>query len=124
MAGLIPELGRDARGRLRNATARREGIRQVRHYYAIAMLAGVVTIKELAEYLGYGNPAFNLRVYIHMLPHSHERACTVINQRFTRMKPSSGVYFVRQSRLGLRVSAGPGGCRWVGLCCRHDRAAQ
>jgi integrase len=31
------------------------------------MLAGGVSIKELAEYLGHSDPAFTLRVYAHML---------------------------------------------------------
>jgi integrase len=48
------------------------------------MLAGGVSIKELAEYLGHSDPAFTLRVYAHMLPCSHDRARTVISERFTR----------------------------------------
>ena len=47
------------------------------------MLAGGVTIKELAEYLGHSDPPFTLRVYAHMLPCSHDRARAVINERFT-----------------------------------------
>jgi hypothetical protein len=46
------------------------------------MLAGGVTIKELAEYLEHSDPAFTLRVYAHMLPCSHGRARAVINERF------------------------------------------
>lgn len=52
-----------------------------RHYYASVMLAGGVSIKELAEYLGHADPAFTLRVYAHLLPSSHDRARTVINDR-------------------------------------------
>jgi integrase len=84
-AGLIPEPVRDRRGRLRYATTRREGIHQLRHYYASVMLAGGVSIKELAEYLGHSDPAYTLRVYVHMLPSSHDRARAVIGERFTRM---------------------------------------
>jgi len=49
------------------------------------MLAGGVSIKELAEYLGHSDPAFTLRVYAHMLPCSYDRARAVITERFTRM---------------------------------------
>jgi integrase len=85
-AGLIPEPVIDSRGRCRYATTRKEGIHQLRHYYASVMLAGGVSIKELAEYLGHAEPAFTLRVYAHMLPCSHDRARAraVINERFTR----------------------------------------
>ena len=48
------------------------------------MLAGGVSIKELAEYLGHADPAFTLRVYAHRLPSSHDRARTVISDRFRR----------------------------------------
>lgn len=47
------------------------------------MLAGGVSIKEPAEYLGHADPAFTLRVYAHLLPSSHDRARAVINERFT-----------------------------------------
>src|SRR6185437_11488417 len=72
------------------ARARKEGIHQLRHYYASVMLAGGVSIKELAEYLGHADPAFTLRVYAHLLPSSHDRARTVINERFTRMTADAG----------------------------------
>jgi integrase len=87
-AGLIPEPATDGRGRRRYVTTRKEGIHQLRHYYASVMLAGGVSIKELAEYLGHRDPAFTLRVYAHMLPSSHERARAVINERFTQVAGS------------------------------------
>jgi len=80
---LIPEPATDRRGRRRYVTTRKEGIHQLRHYYASVMLAGGVSIKELAEYLGHSDPGFTLRVYAHMLPCSHDRARAVINERFT-----------------------------------------
>ena len=73
-AGVIAEPAKDGRSRRRYVTTRREGIHQLRHYYASVMLAGGVSIKELAEYLGHSDPAFTLRVYAHMLPCSHDRA--------------------------------------------------
>jgi integrase len=84
-AGVIAEPVRDRRSRRRYVTTCREGIHQLRHYYASVMLAGGVSIKELAEYLGHGDPAFTLRVYAHMLPYSHDRARAVISERFTRL---------------------------------------
>lgn len=84
-AGVIANPVRDRRSRRRYATTRREGIHQLRHYYASIMLAGGVSIKELAEYLGHSDPAFTLRVYAHMLPCSHDRARAVISERFTRL---------------------------------------
>ena len=89
-AGLIPEPAKDKRGRSRYATTRKEGIHQLRHYYASVMLAGGVSIKELAEYLGHADPAFTLRVYAHLLPSSHDRARKVIDERFTRMTADPG----------------------------------
>ena len=84
-AGIIPEPKKDQRGRLRYATTRKEGIHQLRHYYASVMLAGGVSIREVADYLGHADPAFTLRVYTRLLPSSHDRARQVINDHFTRM---------------------------------------
>ncbi len=89
-AGVITEPARDRRGRRRYVTTRKEGIHQLRHYYASVMLAGGVSIKELAEYLGHSDPAFTLRVYAHMLPCSHDRARAVISERFSRVLGPSG----------------------------------
>ena len=86
---MITEPVRDGRSRRRYATTRREGIHQLRHYASV-MLAGGVSIKELAEYLGHNDPAFTLRIYAHMLPCSHDRARAVIGERFTRMMEPGG----------------------------------
>lgn len=85
-AGIIPEPVKDERGRSRYVTTRKEGVHQLRHYYASVTLAGGVTIKELAEYLGHRDPAFTLRVYAHLLPSSHDRARIIINERFASFK--------------------------------------
>src|SRR5580693_9738637 len=91
-AGLIATPVRDRRSRRRYVTTRKEGIHQLRHYYASVMLAGGVSIKELTEYLGHSDPAFTLRVYAHMLPCSYDRARAVITERFTRMtSPDVGI---------------------------------
>jgi hypothetical protein len=43
------------------------------------MLAGGVSIKELAEYPGHHDAAFTLRVCSHMMPGSHDRARQVFD---------------------------------------------
>ncbi|GAA3242321.1 hypothetical protein GCM10020216_068840 [Nonomuraea helvata] len=50
------------------------------------MLAGGVSAKELAEYLGHSDPGFTLRVYAHMMPGSHDRARKAIDDRPFRMQ--------------------------------------
>ncbi|MEV0307457.1 tyrosine-type recombinase/integrase [Nonomuraea fuscirosea] len=80
-AGVIPGPAKDPRQRVRFATSRKEGLHQLRHYYASVMLAGGVSVKELAEYLGHADPGFTLRVYAHMMPGSHERARQAIDNR-------------------------------------------
>ena len=57
----------------------------LRHYYASITLADGVNIKELAEYLGHGDPGFTLRLYTHMLPSSHERARKAVDARLARL---------------------------------------
>ncbi len=57
----------------------------LRHYYASITLADGVNIKELAEYLGHGDPGFTLRLYTHMLPSSHERARKAVDSRLARL---------------------------------------
>jgi integrase len=84
-AGIIPAPEKDKRARARYATTRKEGIHQLRHYCASVMLAGGVSIRELAEYLGHADPAFTLRVYAHLLPSSHARARAVKDERFAHM---------------------------------------
>jgi integrase len=84
-AGVIPPPTRDRRGRSRYTITRKEGIHQLRHYFASVMPAGGVSITELAEYLGHSDPAFTLRVYTHMLPSSHDRARAVVNDHFTAL---------------------------------------
>ncbi|RGA05872.1 site-specific integrase, partial [Microbispora triticiradicis] len=89
-AGVIPDAEKDARARKRFTTSRKEGLHQLRHYYASVMLAGGVSVKELAEYLGHADPGFTLRVYAHMMPGSHDRARKAIDDRLFRPRAVSG----------------------------------
>ena len=84
-AGVIPMPGKDARGRRQYTTSRDTGMHALRHYYASITLADGVNIKELAEYLGHGDPGFTLRLYTHMLPSSHERARKAVDARLSRL---------------------------------------
>lgn len=84
LAGVLPEPTRDAHGNKRYVTNRREGMHALRHYYASVMLAAGVSIKELSEYLGHSDAGFTLRVYVHMLPSSHERARKAFDDRVFR----------------------------------------
>ena len=76
---------KDARGRRQYTTSRDTGMHALRHYYASITLADGVNIKELAEYLGHGDPGFTLRLYTHMLPSSHERARKAVDARLARL---------------------------------------
>ncbi|WP_328993916.1 site-specific integrase [Kribbella sp. NBC_01245] len=84
-AGVIREPSRDARGRKQYFSSRANGMHALRHYYASITLADGVNIKELAEYLGHGDPGFTLRLYTHMLPSSHERARKAVDSRLARL---------------------------------------
>ncbi|MEV6273208.1 site-specific integrase [Kribbella sp. NPDC051936] len=84
-AGVIPQPVRNARGALQYTTNRETGMHALRHYYASVTLADGVNIKELAEYLGHGDPGFTLRLYTHMLPSSHDRARKAIDSRLGRI---------------------------------------
>jgi integrase len=83
-AGIIPEPGKDRRGRRRYQTTRKEGPHQLRHYYSSIMLAGGVPISDLAEYLGHHDPSVTLRLYGHMQPGAGDRAREVIDRRLFR----------------------------------------
>jgi integrase len=54
---------------------------QLRHYYASVLLAGGVSIGELADYLG-ADLAATRSAYAHLLPSAHDRARAVIGERF------------------------------------------
>lgn len=53
---------------------RANGMHACRHHYASVMLAGGVSIRALADYLGHDDPAFTLRVYSHLMPDSEDHA--------------------------------------------------
>lgn len=61
---------------------RAEGFHALRHFYASSLLEAGVSIRALAEYLGHSDPAFTLRVYTHLMPASHERARSAVDDVF------------------------------------------
>jgi integrase len=56
------------------------GTQRLRHRYASLMLAGGADIRELAEYLGHSDPAITLRIYVHLLRSSPDRARKAIEK--------------------------------------------
>jgi integrase len=59
-----------------------DGEHALRHFYASTALAGGVSIRELAEYLGHEDAATTLRIYAHMMPSSHHRARQAVDAVF------------------------------------------
>jgi integrase len=97
-AGVIPAPTRDARGRLAYIGSRKDGIHALRHYYASVTLADGVNIKELAEYLGHRSAAFTLEHYQHLLPSSHERARSAVDNRLARIGLADPTELARSER--------------------------
>jgi integrase len=88
IALVIPAPVKDARGRRRYVTARKEGPHQLRHFYASVMLSSLVSVNELAEYLGH-DPVMTLRVYGHLVPSSHKRAREAMDSQMYRPRAIS-----------------------------------
>jgi hypothetical protein len=59
-----------------------DGEHTLRHFYASTALAGGVSVRELAEYLGHEDAATTLRIYAHMMPSSHHRAREAVDTIF------------------------------------------
>lgn len=70
---------------------RADGMHALRHFYASVLLAQSVSFKELAEYLGHGDPGFTLRTYTHFVQSSHERARVAIDGVFGRPDATDGL---------------------------------
>ncbi len=59
--------------------SRDNGIHALRHFYASVTLAGGVSVRALADYLGHADPGFTLRVYAHLMPDDESRARSVVD---------------------------------------------
>ncbi|MGW4898315.1 site-specific integrase [Kitasatospora sp. NPDC004240] len=55
------------------ASAPRDGMHALRHFYASVLLDAGENIKALSEYLGHADPAITLRTYTHLMPSSPDR---------------------------------------------------
>lgn len=85
---VIPAPVKDSRGRRRYVTTRKEGPHQMRHFYASVMLAKLVSVNELAEYLGH-DPVMTLRVYGHLVPSSFDSAREAMDSEMYRPRAIS-----------------------------------
>ncbi|MGW5520031.1 tyrosine-type recombinase/integrase [Nocardia africana] len=56
-----------------------DGMHQLRHFYASTQLANLVSIRELAEYLGHQDAAITLNTYGHLMPDSHSRSRAAVD---------------------------------------------
>jgi len=59
-----------------------DGMHALRHWYASTLLAGGVSVKELAEYRGHADAKMTLEIYTHLVPSSHGRAQEAIGGFF------------------------------------------
>jgi len=57
----------------RHASAPRDGMHALRHFYASVLLDAGENIKALSEYLGHADAAITLRTYTHLMPSSPDR---------------------------------------------------
>ena len=79
--GVIPQPTKDKRGRLRYETDRKQGMHQLRHYYASIQLDAGVSVPSLADALGH-HPSVTLSTYGHLLDSSEERIRRAVDDRF------------------------------------------
>ena len=90
-AGVIPPpQKKDGHRNWKYETTRREGLHQLRHFYASVMLGDGASVTELAEYLGHHDPAVTLRTYGHMQQNSHDKARRIIDKRMFRPRAVGG----------------------------------
>ncbi|WP_433017671.1 tyrosine-type recombinase/integrase [Kribbella sp. CA-294648] len=105
VAEVIPPPIRSARGALEFLASREDGMHALRHYYASVTLADGVNIRELATYLGHGDPGYTLRLYTHMLPSSHQRARKAIDSRLRSVFAVASDEAVTKQTLPTRLGA-------------------
>jgi site-specific recombinase XerD len=67
---------------------RRDGMHEMRHFFASTMLANGVSIKEVAGYLGHHDQGYTIVIYTHLVPSSHKRARAATNRVFKPRSPT------------------------------------
>ena len=60
------------------------GMHELRHFFASALLDQGESIKAVAEWLGHTDPAFTLATYTHLMPSSDERTKSAIANVYSR----------------------------------------
>lgn len=66
------------------------GMHELRHFFASALLDQGESIKAVAEWLGHTDPAFTLATYTHLMPNSDERTKSAIAGIYARRGASDG----------------------------------
>lgn len=66
------------------------GMHELRHFFASALLDQGESIKAVAEWLGHADPAFTLATYTHLMPNSDERTMSAIAGIYARRGGSDG----------------------------------
>lgn len=69
----------------------RNGMHALRHFYASALLDAGRSIRAVSEYLGHSNPAFTLRVYMHLMPGDDEITRDALHGLLDEAKPDDGL---------------------------------
>jgi integrase len=72
------------------ALSRENGMHVLRHSYASMLLSQGVDIKRVAECLGHHDPAFTLRVYMHLMKGGEERVRQAIDSALSVPSPAQG----------------------------------
>ena len=66
------------------STRYENGMHELRHFFASALLDQGESIKAVAEWLGHTDPAFTLATYTHLMPSSDERTKSAIANVYGR----------------------------------------
>jgi integrase len=82
-AGVLPPPTPDKYRRKKYAPLR-QGVHQLRHYYASTMLADGTSPMDLAMFLGHADAAFTLAVYTHPMDDANARAVALLDARLGR----------------------------------------
>ncbi|GIG03240.1 site-specific integrase [Catellatospora citrea] len=77
-----------ARRRAGVPKSRENGMHALRHYYASVRLHAGENIKAVSEDLGHNDPAFTLRVYMHLMPGTDSRTRDTIDGLYDLDTPS------------------------------------
>lgn len=62
--------------------SRMNGMHALRHYYASVRAHAGENIKAISEDLGHADPAFTLRLYMHLMPGTQDRTRTTIDDLY------------------------------------------